>query len=153
RSPATRQTLMKVLSAAPAALKFFDINLRKDCYSSAVVEQSLFRCDLLKLNDGEALELRRMFGLAAQAPEDIAREVLRRWGLKGCVVTLGERGAFTVTSGEEAQVEGVKVRVVDTIGSGDAFSAGFLTSWLRGETLAQCCALGNALGALVAGTK
>jgi fructokinase len=153
RSPASRQTLMELLSAAPRALKFFDINLRKDCFSRPVVERSLYKADILKLNDSEAFELRRMFDLSSTTPEGLAGELLRRWSLKCCVVTLGERGAYAISGGGEARVPGANVSVVDTIGSGDAFSAGFLTSWLRGESLAQCCALGNALGALVAGTK
>jgi len=153
RSPRTQQTLLTLLSAAPQALKFFDINLRKDCTSRPAVERSFYKTDILKLNDTEALELRRMFDLTPTTPEDIAAEVLRRWGLKGCLVTLGERGAYAVAGGKEARVAGWKVDVVDTIGSGDAFSAAFLTSWLRGRSLEDCCILGNALGALVAGTK
>ena len=153
RAPTSQQTLMTLLSAASKALKFFDINLRRDCYSRAVIERSFFKADILKLNDGEALELRRVFDLPGETPVDIAREILRRWSLKCCVVTLGEEGAFAVAGGREARIPGHSVRVVDTIGSGDAFSAAFLTCWLRGEPLEECVASGNALGALVAGTK
>ena len=41
------------------------------------------------------------------------------------------------------------VEVFNTLGAGDAFMAGFLSGWLRGETLLQCLARGNACGALV----
>src|SRR6185295_6523314 len=152
RSEASRRSLMKLLSAAPQALKFFDINLRKDCFSKAVLERSFYKADILKLNDSEALELGRIFELPGRTPEEIAGELLRRWGLKACVVTLGERGAYAVAGREEARVPGRKVDVKDTIGSGDAFSAAFLTCWLRGKSLEDCCFFGNALGALVAGT-
>jgi fructokinase len=153
RSERSARTLLELLSAAPKALKFFDVNLRKDCYSKPVLERSFFKADILKLNDAEALELGRMFDLAPKTPEELAGDILRRWGLKACVVTLGERGAYAVAGSREARVPGRSIAVVDTIGSGDAFSAAFITCWLRGKPLDDCCFFGNALGALVAGTK
>src|SRR3546814_4048037 len=35
------------------------------------------------------------------------------------------------------------------LGAGDAFMAGFVRGWLRGEPLATCCTWGNACGAIV----
>jgi fructokinase len=153
RSERSGRTLLELLSAAPRALKFFDVNLRKGCYSAPVLERSLYKTDILKLNDSEALELGRMFGLSGRTPEAIAAEMLGRWGLKGCVVTLGEDGAYAVAGGREARAKGWTIDVVDTIGSGDAFSAAFVTCWLRGKPLEDCVYFGNALGAMVAGTK
>jgi len=129
-----------------------DLNLRRRCYTRETVEHSLRSADVLKLNDGEVLELAGMFGFAAATPQDGARECRRHWDLDACVVTLGDRGAFGVTAREEAAVEGRKVDVVDTIGSGDAFTAAFVTGWLREQPLDDCLLVGNALGALVART-
>ncbi|MBN8713808.1 MAG: 5-dehydro-2-deoxygluconokinase [Xanthomonadales bacterium] len=42
-----------------------------------------------------------------------------------------------------------KVEVFNVLGAGDAFMAGFLRGWLRGEPLATCCDYGNACGAIV----
>jgi fructokinase len=153
RSERSARTLMELLSAAPKALKFFDVNLRKDCFSRPVLERSFFKADILKINDAEALDLARMFELPARTPETVAAEVLRRWGLKACVVTLGADGAYAVAGSDEARVPGWNIDVVDTIGSGDAFSAAFVTCWLRGRPLKDCVFFGNALGALVARTK
>jgi len=153
RSERSARTLMELLSAAPKALKFFDVNLRKDCFSRPVLERSFYKADILKINDAEALDLARMFELSARTPEAVAGEVLRRWGLKACVVTLGAHGAYAVAGTNEARVPGWNVDVVDTIGSGDAFSAAFVTCWLRGRPLEDCVFFGNALGALVARTK
>jgi 5-dehydro-2-deoxygluconokinase len=50
----------------------------------------------------------------------------------------------------EAQIaKGFAVEVFNVLGAGDAFMAGFLRGWLRGETLARCCELANACGAIV----
>jgi fructokinase len=153
RSPKSWSTLMQLLTAAPKALKFFDINLRKECFSRLTIAASLPKTTILKMNEDEAHELARMLDLPQGSAEAIAWEILQRWGLACCVVTMGDRGAYAVTWKQEVRVPGLKVDVVDTIGSGDAFSAAFLTCWLRGRSLEDCCTLGNALGALVAGTK
>lgn len=44
---------------------------------------------------------------------------------------------------------GFRVEVFNVLGAGDAFMAGFLRGWLRGEPLATACEYGNACGALV----
>lgn len=153
RSPVSRATLHRVLEAAPRALKVLDLNLRRGCYSRDTVLASLEAADLLKLNDGEVLELARMFGLKGETPQEAARACRSTWSLDACVVTLGANGAYGVTADEEASVPGWKVEVADTIGAGDAFTAAFVTCRLRGMSLQDCCYFGNALGALVSRTK
>ena len=44
---------------------------------------------------------------------------------------------------------GFEVEVFNVLGAGDAFMAGFLRGWLRGEPLPRCCEYGNACGAIV----
>ena len=44
---------------------------------------------------------------------------------------------------------GFPVEVFNTLGAGDAFMAGFLRGWLRGEPLERCCRYANACGAIV----
>jgi fructokinase len=153
RSAVSRSTLHRVLEAAPRALKVLDLNLRRGCYDRETVMASLEAADVLKLNDGEVLELGRMFGLKSGSPQEAARACCKTWELDACVVTLGERGVYGVTATEEAVVDGWKVQVVDTIGAGDAFTAAFVVCRLRGIPFEDCCYFGNALGALVSGTK
>ncbi len=153
RSPVSRRTLHRLLDSLRSALKFCDINLRRDCFTRATVAASLERADLLKLNDDEAVQLRAFFGFRGGTPAAIAHEVRRRWSLDAVVVTLGEQGAIAVTEREESVVAGWKVDVVDTIGSGDAFSAAFLHCWLKGRPLSDCLFFGNALGAMAARTQ
>jgi len=42
-----------------------------------------------------------------------------------------------------------RVEVLNVLGAGDAFMAGFLCGWLRDETIERCCASANACGAIV----
>jgi sugar/nucleoside kinase (ribokinase family) len=67
------------------------------------------------------------------------------------VVTLGERGAFAASrDGRTVYHPTFSVELQDPVGSGDAFSAGFLDVLLNGGGLGEACRFGNALGALVA---
>jgi len=78
----------------------------------------------------------------------------RKYSFECCLVTLGQRGVFACSNlGEKVYVPGYRVELVDTVGSGDAFSAGFVHAKLQNQPLAESCRVGNLLGALVATTK
>lgn len=147
----SRQALQEVLAAASRATKLLDINLRKDCHTPQTIRQSLAAADVLRLNDHEAAYLAQLLGLPAVPLEDFATAVCHQWQLECCVVTLGAQGAMAVRPGEKpARCGGHSVAVADTVGAGDAFTAGFIHRYLRGAPLEECCRWGNALGALVA---
>ena len=66
------------------------------------------------------------------------------------VAKAGPDGAVAGHGGRLVRAAPPKVDVLDTTGSGDAFDAGFLASWLAGEPLERCLAIANACGALSA---
>ncbi|OAH10278.1 carbohydrate kinase family protein [Streptomyces jeddahensis] len=69
-----------------------------------------------------------------------------------CVaVTQGARGALVVTADEVVEVPAYAVKVVDTTGCGDAFSAGFLRARSLGLGLREAVELGCATSAQTAG--
>ena len=151
RSETSRRTLRELIRHAVNSLKLLDINLRKDCYTLESVRFSLECADILKLNEDEAHRLERMLDITCDGLDDFCRRILDRWKLEYCVVTLAEKGALAVSvRGDSVYVPGYKVDPVDSLGSGDAFSAGFVHKILRGESAAQACEFGNVLGALVA---
>lgn len=64
------------------------------------------------------------------------------------VIKMGADGTLAVTREGETHVPAVQLpRVVDPVGAGDAFAAGFLTGQLRGMDLAASLALANRCGA------
>ncbi len=154
RRPESRRTCRELLAVAGNAVKLLDINLRKDCYSAATVTSSLEEADVLKLNEQEAFALKPLLGLTEDGLPEIARELMEKYSPVTCVITLDERGALAVSAGgETVYVPGYRVALVDSLGSGDAFTAGFIYKYLRGLPLAECCVYGNALGAIVATQK
>ena len=153
RAPTSRETLARLLDAAPNALKILDLNLRKDCHSNETIQGSLERANLLKLNEDEAGVLARQFRFPDPFIPAFCDFILHRFPLSHVVVTLGERGAFAASKeGERVYVPGRRVsNLVDTCGSGDAFTAGFVHELLGGKPLPDCLGRGNILGALVTG--
>lgn len=69
-------------------------------------------------------------------------------GPKVVVLKRGEHGALALAGGQRFAVPAAPVgRVVDPVGAGDGFDAGFLAAWLRGETLEAMLRLGARIGA------
>ncbi|MBN1835395.1 MAG: carbohydrate kinase [Spirochaetales bacterium] len=151
RGARSRDTLGRLLEAFRGRLAILDINLRPECYSDQTIRLSIERADVLKLNDGEAAVLGPLYGLGGKSLPAIARGLLERTSLQIVVVTLGERGALAASrDGQMVYHPGYAVELVDSLGSGDAFTAGFVHALLRGRPLGNACRYGNALGAMVA---
>lgn len=150
----SKQTLREVIKESGNALKFLDINLRKDCYSEESVRESLSNCNILKINDEELMHLKSILGLHCDELKNMAGEIVSRYELDLILVTLGSKGAFLISKESDIlYTAGYKVKLIDTVGSGDAFAAGFIHSFLRGESLQASLEFGNASGALAATTK
>jgi len=154
RSETSGNTLHELIRESDHAVRFLDINLRKDCYTTATVRESLSAANILKINDEELLKLKQLLGLHCSELQNMAGELVSIYQLDLVLVTLGAKGAFFVSNKSEVYYSaGYKVELVDTVGSGDAFSAGFVHSYLNGKSRAESLEFGNACGAVVAGTK
>lgn len=152
RSDTSRGTLQLLLRESGDTVRFLDINLRKDCYSAGTALWSLQHADIVKLNEGEVEFLRETLGLTASGLVEFCDVLVNRYSPAYCVVTLGERGVYAASrKSDRVYVPGYEVEVIDTCGSGDALSAGFVHGLLGGKSLAECCSLGNTLGSIVAG--
>jgi ribokinase len=102
----------------------------------------LRRTDLLFLNQGE---LRKYFKIN---PNEKALKSLARTIPGIVVVKKGKRGAAATDGFEYCTSPVFDVPVVDTLGAGDAFAAGFVTAWTRSERIEQALHVGNAVAAL-----
>lgn len=75
------------------------------------------------------------------ALEDFLRGIIAR-GPKVAVVTRGEKGSLAYDGARFYRGDIVPCRVVDTMGAGDSFIAGFLYGLMRGQDIPACMALG-----------
>lgn len=80
-------------------------------------------------------------------PEEIANEFHRR-GVKNVVLKLGARGVFASTGGKTYHVGTMADRVVDTLGGGDNFVAGFITGLVDGLDIEEALRFGSATAAI-----
>ena len=92
--------------------------------------------------------------LAPEATESDRHSLLRALAADGrqVVVKLGADGGAALADGEIQEAPGHRVDVVDTVGAGDAFVAGYLSAQLEGLDVAARLARANACGALACTT-
>src|SRR6202035_4901676 len=82
--------------------------------------------------------------------EDSARRLLSSYDLKLICVTRGTGGSLLVTADESSEHPGFRVKVADTVGAGDAFTAALVHRHLRGTPLTQITEPATRAGAWVA---
>ena len=154
RTEITRRTLALLLDQAPEAIRFMDINLRKDCYNTDLVLESLQKTDILKINHHEIEEVRKMAGISVKDIPQLSEELSNAFKIRTVVVTMEEMGAFLIDNEEgKHYLPGYAIDLEDPLGAGDAFAAAFIHYMLKGESLKEACRRGNLLGAAVATTE
>jgi fructokinase len=145
-----RAQLELLLEALPEAKRFYDINLRKESWSPALLAELLTYADILKLNEGEAGAIDELFGGPGSGLEAFARWAAAEWRLQGVAVTRGEDGCALLLGGCWTECAGVKIDLADAVGAGDAFAAAFLYGLEQGWKPDKIGAFANRVGALVA---
>lgn len=151
RSAESRSTILRFLEHTPAScLRVFDINLRKPFYSRTVIEAALRFTTVLKMNDLELPQLAEMFGIPGQSATELMPAMRRKLGVKLLLVTRGERGAAATDGSRVVEHPGFAVKVRDTIGAGDAFSAAVTHCLIRGVDLEQTLAFADRWASWVA---
>ncbi|MGM0375261.1 MAG: carbohydrate kinase family protein [Bacteroidota bacterium] len=123
RGVCSRETIFKALEMTPEhCLKVFDINLRQQFYSKAIIERSLLYADVLKLNDEELLVVKDLLGISGN-DVIVCKNILTHYNLKMLVLTGGDQGSMLLTRDEISELKTPETKVADTIGAGDAFAA------------------------------
>lgn len=137
RSTKSRESILRIVDSAPmGCLKVFDINLRQHFYNREVIEESLKRADILKLNEDELPVVCDIFSIGGDEEERIL-EIIRRYGLKSVIYTQGAVCSEVYDKdGLVSRMDTPEVNVADTVGAGDSFTATYVTSLLQGKS--QC---------------
>ena len=134
------------LARAAGARVCVDPNVRPQLWPEsgagiATLHALMARADLVLLGDEDAAYL--FPGLSDTA----VLGAVCALGPRMVVLKLGARGARAVVDGEEMSVAPYPVTVVDSVGAGDGFDAGFIAGLVRGDPLPRCLALGARVGA------
>lgn len=161
-TPALSESARAAVEAAVAAATevgmtiSLDINLRRKLWPEAVASQVLSglagRCDVVfaGVEEGAAVA-----GLSPDAPAQEVAHTLLALGPGTVVMKLGGGGATSLSrDGRVVSRPAVPLSaVVDPVGAGDAFCAGYLAARLEGLDEAAALDLGNACGAAVVGAE
>jgi len=151
RSTASREMIHQCLDAAGAScLKVYDVNLREPWYDRTVIEQSLHKAGVMKLNAAEVEQLGQMLAIPAGDFSSFAEVIRKQFAVEAVCITLGKEGCFLQWGEEEARKPGIKVEGGDPVGAGDAFTAGLIDASLRDWSLENIAAFANRYAALVA---
>ena len=151
-SAAALAATLKLLQAVPSAQRFYDVNVRDNNWNLTAIEQLSSHSTVVKLNDWEAECLDATFDVEQEdeSIEVFARRWADRFGPEIVCVTRGALGCAILRKGQFAQVPGFRVNIVDTVGAGDAFAAGFVHGLSQGWQVRQIAQFANAVGAVVA---
>jgi fructokinase len=151
RSEKSRSAIRRFLQATRRdAVRVFDVNLRQHFYSPQVLSDSMKQSTIVKLNHDELAKVMHLFGWEHRSEEDSARLLAERFKLELLCLTRGSRGSLLISGGQCNEHKGFSVHVVDTVGAGDAFTAGMLHEYLRGASLDRMNEVANRVGAWVA---
>jgi sugar/nucleoside kinase (ribokinase family) len=117
-----------------------DTNDDPDDLWAASLRETLKYVDVILPNEREAKKI--------AATDDLEQAIV--WlsdRVPSVVIKLGARGAMAVSGGERYTAAPSPVRVVDTVGAGDSFDAGFLYQYVKGADIQGCLDFGNLTGA------
>lgn len=148
RNEMTRKTIHAVLDSDN--VKLIDINMRPPYVTQKVTEELVHKANIAKMNDDEL----RTMAAWHQVEYTTLNELIRWFGdtypVEIVCVTRGRNGAVVLNNGEITEHPGFQVKAIDTVGSGDAFLAGFVSSLFEGNSSEEALKYACALGAYVA---
>jgi fructokinase len=147
-APAHDLTL-QLMAAAPAARYFYDINLRVGSSTPELVRTLARHAHILKLNEQEVSALKEISGLQGDSLEQFCRNCVSAFQLDAVCITLGPKGCALLMDNQYLEAPGFSVKVADTIGAGDAFSAALIHGISAGWTAERIATFANRIGALV----
>jgi ribokinase len=132
------QTQKKLAQKLPRNIKLsFDPGALYARKGLAALELMIRRSYVLMPN---ARELEFLTGIADYGK---GAEIMLDKNVKIVAVKLGSKGCYVTDGKESHHIEAFRVKVVDTTGAGDAFSAGFLYGLINGKSLYECGLIGN----------
>ncbi len=140
RTPGGHETVQKILDEKDENVPvMLDINLRPGCYSKKVILDSLHHSDILKINDTELETLKRYFAFYYNDTKFV-RFLMNEFSLDLLSLTRGSQGSSLYSAHGEFHAEKPdNVKVIDTVGAGDAYAAviaaGYLNGWDEAEIL------------------
>lgn len=151
--PQAHRLTMDLLERAKGTRRFYDVNLRSDGYTPALIAELMAQATIVKLNQEEVEAIAAMHDFPRGSVEEFCRSYTGRYKWAGVCVTRGALGCAVLMGGQYIEAPGYQVQVVDAVGAGDAFAAAFLHGLSCGWNPAEIADFANRVGALVASRR
>ncbi len=149
RSAVSRESLRALRAALKGVPVFYDVNIRPPFTPVETIKESLPGATIVKVNDDEAKFLSpHLFG-KEYSLQDFGRALMDTYGVQVALLTRGPQGCMVMWEDGMADLPGLPGKVVSAVGAGDAFSAAFLASWLKGRGPAEAARRANELGTFI----
>jgi fructokinase len=125
RSPVSRTTLRSlVASTRTECLRVFDVNLRAPDWNAESIVWGCRHATIVKMNHEEVKHIANAIGAGSEdTPLQVAYSLLQQFPIQLVAITRGSHGSLLVTRDDMNEHPGIPVRVVDSIGAGDCFTA------------------------------
>lgn len=150
RSSLSRQSILQAVQATSEnCLRVYDVNIRQEYYDVNWIRESLMLASIVKMNDEELELLAPQLSLPVDEKE-FSPALIEKFDLKIVCITRGSKGCLLTSKEESIAIPGEPVQVADTVGAGDAFTAGLIYSQLSGKSLKESGEIANKIGGLVA---
>lgn len=153
RSWTSRKTIIEYLSnTSENSIRVFDINLRQMYYSEEIINICLKSATILKLNDDELTVISDMLGYSGDE-EYMLSKIQKDFKLDIISYTKGGDGSLLILPDKSSFQKSEEVEVVDTVGAGDAFTAGLVYGLLNELELEHTHIIANRLATYVCSKK
>lgn len=144
-----REVVRSAIRAVPQALKFYDINLRRNSFSRELLLDLLPEADIVKFNEAETHAVQNLFGEAESTVQEFCGTYAERFQWKAVCVTCGAAGCALLLDGSFVEVPGFPVENAHPVGAGDAFSAALCHGIHQGWSAREIGGFANRVAAQV----
>lgn len=153
RNAKSRSTIRQFLKAVPdtdKTFKVFDINLRQNFFNKELLNDSLKLCNILKINDEELSIVSRFLDLNDSSnTQKQCLALLKRYNIRMVILTCGTNGSYVVLPESVSFRDTPKIKIGDTVGAGDAFTAAFFSALSYGKNITEAHELAIEVSAYV----
>ena len=151
RDEVSRKTLFNLINLSK--FNVFDVNLRPPHFSYTTLINLMKKSDFIKFNEEELEIISKKLGSNFNSINDNIEYISKKTKTKMICVSKGENGAVLFINNKYYYQSGFKVKVIDTVGSGDSFFATILEGLISKKPYDVVLKKACAIGAIVASKK
>lgn len=147
RNPKSKETLLKLIEFAK--LKIFDVNFRPPFIDIDLIKELLHKADIVKMNKAEMRQIMEFLSEEYISEDESVTFIQNHFNIKEIVLTKGSKGARYFVGDRNYGFGAVPIKIADTVGSGDAFLAGFISKRVQGKSPEEIMTEAISLGAFI----